>query len=161
MAREIERKFLIKKIPADADTFPHQEIVQGYFLDNGNKTTRLRKKWDRYYFQATKSWVWMVREEDEISITPEDFQSQRKKVGDRQLSKLRYEMPYEWKIIELDVYQGKLTWLIVAEIEFTSVDEAKKFIVPDRFDIELTDKEETRNSYLAKHGVVPSVLKLL
>jgi hypothetical protein len=46
-------------------------------------------------------------------------------------------------------------------VEFISVDEAKKFIIPERFGIELTDVEEARNSYLAKYGISPKVKKLL
>jgi CYTH domain-containing protein len=47
--REIERKFLVRKLPADLTTYPSAEISQGYLvsMDDGLQV-RLRKAGERY-----------------------------------------------------------------------------------------------------------------
>lgn len=153
---EIERKFLISKIPSNISSFPHHEIMQGYYFNEWEKVVRLRKKWHQYY-QTIKIGHGLSCEEIEESISQSIFEEERNNVEDRRLEKIRYEIPYEWKIIELDVYQWKLAWLIVAEIEFTSEKEAHTCTLPDRFGKELTDMIEAENAYLAKYGIPKSL----
>ncbi len=76
------------------------------------------------------------------------------------LEKARYFIPYEWAIIELDVYKN-LQWLKTAEVEFSSKRDAKKFVVPEWFDEELTTMREATNSYIAQHGLDGELLWLL
>jgi len=156
MSLEIERKFLIPHLPADIETYPHAEILQGYYFNEWEKLVRLRKKGNSY-FQTIKSGQWLSRQEDEELLTQSIFEEERNNVGDRSLQKTRYEIPYEWKIIELDIYTWKLAWLIVAEIEFTSEEEANAFIAPDRCGKELTGIPQAGNSYLAKYGTFDSL----
>jgi len=153
---EIERKFLITKIPADITQYPHHNIMQWYYFNEGEKLVRLRKKGNQYY-QTIKSSYGLTREEDEESLTQSVFEEDRNNVEDRYLEKTRYEIPYEWKTIELDIYNWKLEWLVVAEIEFTSEQEANGFKMPDRFDRELTGMAEAENAYLAKYGIPDSL----
>ena len=155
---EIERKFLIPHLPADIEKYPHAEILQGYFFNEAEKVVRLRKKWNQYY-QTIKTGQGLTRQEDEEDLTQAVFEEQRNNVGDRSLQKTRYEIPYEWKIIELDIYRGKLQWLVVAEIEFTSEEEANAFTAPDSFGKELTGIPQAGNSYLAKYGKFDELLK--
>lgn len=156
MALEIERKFLISKLPNDIVQYPHHEIMQGYYFNEGEKLVRLRKKWNQYY-QTMKSGTGLVKEEIEEEISQSIFEEERNNVEDRYLEKTRYEIPYEWKIIELDIYRGKLEWLVVAEIEFTSEQEAHALNVPKRFGKELTNISEATNAYLAKYGIPDSL----
>jgi CYTH domain-containing protein len=90
-------------------------------------------------------------------ISQSIFEEERNNVEDRRLEKTRYEIPYEWQTIELDIYRGKLEWLVVAEIEFTSEQEAHALKVPKRFGKELTDVSEATNAYLAKYGMTDSL----
>ncbi len=156
MAFEIERKFLIPKVPSDIANFPHNDIIQWYYFNEWEKLVRLRKKGNQY-FQTTKFGQWLTREEQEESLTQSIFEEERNNVEDRYLEKTRYEIPYEWKIIELDIYTGKLEWLVVAEIEFSSEQEAKSFNVPKRFGKELTEIPEMKNEYLAKYGKIDAI----
>jgi adenylate cyclase len=94
MALEIERKFLITKIPVDIAQYPHHEIMQGYFFNEGEKLVRLRKKGNQY-FQTIKTGLGLVRQEDEVELSPSVFEEERNNVEDRQLQKTRYEIPYE------------------------------------------------------------------
>ena len=152
MALEIERKFLITKIPDNISTFPHNEIMQWYYFNEWEQVVRLRKKWNQYY-QTIKIGHGLSCEEIEESIPPSIFEEDRNNVEDRQLQKTRYEIPYEWKTIELDIYKWKLEWLVVAEIEFISEEEANNFPLPARFGKELTEVIEAENAYLAKYGI--------
>ncbi|MCX6822518.1 MAG: adenylate cyclase [candidate division SR1 bacterium] len=156
MALEIERKFLIPKLPADLASFPHNEIMQGYYFNQGEKLVRLRKKGNTYY-QTEKSGMGLIREEDEETISPSIFEEERNNVEERYLEKTRYEIPYEGTIIELDIYTGKLEGLVVAEIEFSSEEEAKALNIPERFGRELTDVAEATNAYLAKYGMTEAL----
>ena len=149
---EIERKFLILETPFVPDTFPHKEILQGYFMDEGEKVVRLRKKGNEYFLTRKKG-QWLVREEYEEDLSPSLFEELRNNVDNRYLEKTRYEIPYHGARIELDIYKGKLHGLMVAEVEFASEQEANAFIPPERFGKELTGVLEAKNSYLAKFGV--------
>lgn len=156
MALEIERKFLIPKLPDNVAQYSHAEIVQWYYFNEGEKLVRLRKKWDQY-FQTVKMGQGLIRKEDENEISQSIFEEERNNVEDRRLEKTRYEIPYEWKTIELDIYKWKLEWLVVAEVEFSSEAEANNFPIPARFDKELTESLEAENAYLAKYGIPESL----
>ncbi len=44
---EIERKFLVKSLPEDINSFPHKQISQGYISDI-NPSIRIRQLDDKY-----------------------------------------------------------------------------------------------------------------
>ena len=44
---EIERKFLIQRLPESLDLYEHKKIAQGYL--NVNPVVRVRKSDDEYY----------------------------------------------------------------------------------------------------------------
>lgn len=150
---EIERKFLIKQLPEDISKYPSKKITQWYFKDQNTKTVRIRKvsmKGKTEYFQTIKKWHWLIRKEDEISLRKKDFDTIRKKVGNRYLNKTRYVIPYKWKKIEVDLYGWKLKWLITADVEFKTPLESRRFIVPKWFDKEVTEERKFTNASLAK-----------
>lgn len=64
--------------------------------------------------------------------------------------KTRYILAYQWYEIEIDVYGWKNKWLIVAEVEFESWLDSKKFVVPEWFGDELTGNKKYSNVNLAK-----------
>ncbi len=157
---EIERKFLIKTIPMDIEQFPHQEIIQWYFNDpSTGKSIRVRHIWDKYKV-TRKKWYGLVREEIEVDISKDEFDQYRFQVENHFLEKTRYEIPYEWLIIELDIYKN-LQWLKTAEVEFKSKRDAKNFVVPERFGEELTKMREATNWYIANHGLSEELIWLL
>ena len=73
--KEIERKFRIKKLPENLESFPSKSIKQGYISigDDGTET-RIRQKGEKY-FKTTKSGEGMVRDEFEAEISKEDFET--------------------------------------------------------------------------------------
>ena len=70
------------------------------------------------------------------------------------ISKTRYLIPYETYTIELDVFEGDLAPLIMAEVEFENEKEALSFTPPAWFDQDVTQDKRYHNSNLSK-GITP------
>lgn len=158
---EIERKFLVKKIPSQYCQYTPNQIEQGYMAieDEGN-TVRLRRKGDTY-FLTVKSLGTLVREERETKITKEQFEALWKSTAGRRIVKERYEIPYRDWVIELDVFKGKLEGLIMAEVEFESVEEAMAFQKLEWMERELTENTHFTNSQLQQYLDFESVMQFL
>lgn len=145
MPKEIERKFLVQRLPFDAAKHPFVNIAQGYLaLEPGGHEVRLRKKGPEY-FLTVKSAGTMVREEYETSLTPEQFQTLWPGTEGRRLQKDRYL--FEGRI-EVDIYRGNLEGLIVAEIEFPDHVSAKSYQAPTWMEQEITHLNFLKNRNL-------------
>ena len=67
------------------------------------------------------------------------------------IEKTRYLIPYAEKhTIELDVFHGALAPLVLAEVEFSSVEEADAFTPPSWFGEDVTNCSKYHNSNLSK-----------
>ncbi len=152
MAREIERKFLIKAIPENFDKYTGSKIVQGYLVITDETEIRLRKK-DHQFFQTVKTGSGLSRGEYEIQLTEKQFNSLWQLTEGKRVEKTRYEIIYKNKTIELDIYEGNLKKLITAEVEFNSEEESRKFDPPDWFGEEITSDKGYKNQYLAINGI--------
>ena len=53
-------------------------------------------------------------------------------------------------MIELDIFHGKFEGLILAEVEFPSLEEAKNFTPPEYFGEDVTFSTEYHNSTLSQ-----------
>jgi adenylate cyclase len=65
------------------------------------------------------------------------------------LRKLRYEIPWKDLLIEIDIYRGKLSGLVVAEVEFPNRATRRKFKPPSWFGREVTGEKRYSNVRLA------------
>ena len=65
---------------------------------------------------------------------------------------MRYKIPEGIWTIELDVYRGCLKGLVVAEVEFETIDESSRFVPPPWFGREVTDDDRYKNATLAHKG---------
>ena len=150
---EIERKFLIKELPSDLDAYPHSILEQGYLCTT--PVIRIRKDGEKYELTYKSSGL-MMREEYNLPLTKEAYQHLLSKVDGNLISKERYRIPLDnTHIIELDIFGGALTPLILAEVEFSSEEDAMAFLPPDWF-----VKEVTWIIYFtAHHGKSPSPLR--
>lgn len=149
MPIEIERKFSVKHLPDDLESYPQQHFTQGYIsIGNDGKEIRLRRKGDDY-FLTVKSGGGLIRSEYEIKITGEQFHDLWPATEGKRLEKTRYFIPHN---VELDIYHGDLEGLITAEVEFKSEKESEDFIPPEWFDEELTYDKRYRNQSLALEG---------
>ncbi|MGH7892920.1 MAG: CYTH domain-containing protein, partial [Thermodesulfobacteriota bacterium] len=152
MNNEIERKFLVNEIPEDLYKYPSNVISQGYLEVTDDETEiRIRRIEDRF-FKTVKSGRGLERKEIETKIGSEAYNEEWPKTAGMRIEKRRYEIPYERHVIELDIYLGDLAGLVVAEVEFKSVEESARFVPPDWFGTEITDDVRYSNRSLAVYG---------
>ncbi len=151
---EIERKFLIDHVPPDLDAHPSSRIDQGYIaITDDGVEVRIRNYGDRS-FLTIKSGGGEVRLEEEIEIDERRFGSLWPLTEGRRICKRRYLIPAEdGATIELDVYDGALTGLVTAEVEFDSEAAADAFTPPPWLGREITDEREYKNQRLALDGM--------
>ena len=123
------------------------EIEQAYL--NTNPVVRIRKEDDTYYL-TYKGKGFMAREEYNLPLNKESYEHLLKKADGNIISKRRYLIPYNKYTIELDIFTGVFQGLVIAEVEFDSVDEANSFIGPDWFVEDVTSDKKYHNSYLSK-----------
>ena len=147
MGKEIERKFLIRELPADINEYPCHELEQGYL--NTDPVVRVRKEDDKYYL-TYKGKGFLEREEYNLPLNEESYHHLVEKADGHLITKRRYLIPYEHYTIELDVFEGFLKGRILAEVEFPSVDEATAFVAPDWFAEDVTGDPKYSNSNMSK-----------
>jgi CYTH domain-containing protein len=147
--REIERKFLLKRVPDGLKNHPHEEIAQGYLaLERGGVQVRLRKKGDVHsltYKRGNKT----AREEREVRLSAEQFETLWPATAGRRLTKIRYDIPWKEHIIEVDVYTGRHAGVVVAEVEFDDEKTCREFVPPDWLGEEVTGKSRYSNVVMA------------
>lgn len=161
---EIERKFLVKKLPGNLDSYPSHKITQGYICTS--PVIRVRK-WDSDYFFTYKSGGLMAHSEIEAPISAEAFNHLLAKSDGTVISKTRYVIPESDKdelVIELDVFEGDFAGFVMAEVEFPSEELAASYTPPEWFGGEVTYDPlchnanmvsltgDERETFLAKYG---------
>ncbi len=89
----------------------------------------------------------MAREEYNLPLTKEAYEHLRPKADGKLISKRCYLIPLECTklTIELDVFHGDLEPLIMAEVEFESIEEADAFDMPDWFSQDVTNDRRYHN----------------
>ncbi len=143
---EIEKKYTIKEIPELKDCAYHK-IEQAYL--NRRPTLRVRREDDRFYCTYKGDGL-MAREEYNLPLDEASYYHLRDKADGRIITKTRYLIPYGDYTIELDIFEGELKPLVIAEVEFPTVEEAEAFVPPDWFAEDVTGDPGYQNSNLSK-----------
>ncbi len=147
---EIERKFKIKKLPENLEASDHVEIVQGYLSLSKNLEERIRKQ-DNIYTKTTKEQTKSdYRMEREEYISAKMFNDLWPKTQGRRIKKIRYLIPYQNQMIELDKFLGENDGLTIAEVEFSSEEDGQNFQFPSWFGEDVTNDPKYKNANLAK-----------
>lgn len=146
---EIERKYLIKTLPENLEQYPLRVLEQGYLCTT--PVVRIRKDNDKYEL-TYKSGGLMARQEYNLPLTADAYEHLRLKVDGRIISKKRYMLPLREYTIELDIFEGDLAPLMLAEVEFSSIEEANAFEPPEWFGEDVTFDGRYHNSCLSKMG---------
>ena len=145
---EIERKFLVKQIPEGCTSFPCRQIEQAYL--NTDPVVRIRKSNDKYTLTYKGAGL-MCREEYNLPLNAEAFAHLKEKIDGILIQKRRYLIPLTDKLtIELDVFEGELAPLRLAEVEFETKEEAEHFVPPAWFGEDVTFSSKYHNSTLSK-----------
>ncbi len=147
---EVERKFLVGE-PPDLDGAESDEIEQGYLAIGSEGEVRVRRKGEKLVLTAKRG-SGLSREEAEVELDRASFDELWELTEGRRLRKRRHVVPHGELKIELDVYEGDLEGLRVAEIEFSSEDEANAFDPPDWIGEEVTGDPRYLNETLASEG---------
>ena len=145
---EIERKYLIETLPENLDSYPCKHIEQGYL--NTDPVVRIRRSDDTYTL-TYKGKGLMVREEYNLPLNAESFEHLKEKIDGRLIKKCRYLIPLnDIYTIELDIFEGDLAPLQLAEVEFATEEEANTFLPPSWFGEDVTFSKKYHNSMLSK-----------
>ncbi len=145
---EIERKFLIPRLPENLSSFPCRTLEQAYLCTE--PVVRVRRS-DDSYILTYKSKGLMSREEYNLPLTAESYEHLKAKADGNIISKKRYLLPLpDGLTIELDVFAVPFEGLLLAEVEFPSEEEANAFVPPEWFGEEVTWSSEYHNSTLSQ-----------
>lgn len=147
---EIERKFLISQLPDNLERYPCHQIEQGYLCTQ--PVVRIRRQDDSCYLTYKSSGM-MVREEYNLPLTADGYEHLKPKADGIIITKKRYCIPYQNYTIELDIFEGDIAPLILAEVEFPTEEEALNFTPPDWFIKDVTHSQLYHNSYLSQYGL--------
>jgi len=151
-SEEIERVFKVRQLPKNIEQYPSENIVQGYLaIDVTGSEVRLRKIGERY-FETYKGSGRLQRRELEIELSPNQFNTLWLGTEDRRIEKVRYQINEGGQKIELNVFQGNLEGLVLAEVEFPSREKSEEFEPPDWFGDEVTEDIRFKNQNLAQKG---------
>lgn len=145
---EIERKFLIKKLPDNLTSYKERKIEQAYLCTD--PVVRVRRDNDDYYLTYKSKGI-IVREEYNLPLTKEAYGHLLAKADGNIITKTRYEIPEKDNLtIELDVFEGKFDGLLLAEVEFASEEEALGYIPPEWFGEDVSNSTKYHNSTLSR-----------
>lgn len=146
---EIERKFLIKKLPPDIEKYECLHIEQAYLCTS--PVIRIRKQ-NEEYFLTYKGTGLLAREEYNLPLTKEGYEHLRPKADGNIISKKRYLIPIKDSTlkVELDIFDAPFSSLIIAEVEFPDLETANRFEPLSWFDTDVTSNPEYHNSNLSR-----------
>ncbi len=176
MGIEIEKKFLVKELPANLDKYPFHLIEQGYL--NVHPAIRVRKEDDRYYmtYKGTEeNYEGIGKVEYNLPLDSDGYEHLLAKADGNVITKKRYLIPLNSDafskeylstnselsdavsegsiIIELDVFEGVFEGRILAEVEFPDEEAAANYRAADWFLQDVTGDLRYSNSYMSREKV--------
>jgi len=145
---EIERKYLVKKIPDHLEQYNCLKIEQAYL--NRKPVVRIRKQ-NEEYILTYKGNGMMLREEYNLPLDRDSYEHLREKVDGKIITKKRYVIPIDNGLkVELDIFEGVHKGMILAEVEFPDEESCNRFQPPDWFGEDVTLLEEYHNSNMSR-----------
>lgn len=163
--KEIEKKFLIKRLPEGLENCEKVRIEQGYLNTSDGPTLRIRRQMQEYilcYKSKMKSEenVAIVCKEEELPLTKEAYNHLKDKIDGSMITKTRYLIPLKDELTaELDIFDGYLEGLRMVEVEFENEEMATRFTPPNWFGKDVTFDPRFRNSYLSSILDVSEILE--
>ncbi|MDE5969560.1 MAG: CYTH domain-containing protein [Muribaculaceae bacterium] len=148
MGKEIERKFLVKDQSFRSMASSVDRIEQGYVSLRPGGTVRVRIKNDRAFITVKGLTTGAVRDEWEYEIPLNDAREMIDRVTEGTvIKKCRYNVDYEGRKWEVDVFEGAHQGLVLAEIELEN--EITSFAIPPFIGEEVTGNIRYYNSVLS------------
>ena len=117
---EIERKYLVKKMPESLEQYEMLEMYQAYLCAGPVIRVRsISRHGHTEYVLTVKGRGMVIREEHELPLSRDKFELLLGKREGRVIHKFRYLIPLQdGKTAELDVFAGELQGLCTVEVEF-------------------------------------------
>ncbi len=160
---EIERKFTVKNLPEDLERYAFHIIEQAYLTTE--PVIRVRREDDTYYMTYKGKGTSLAHEEYNLPLTRSAYDTLKAKADGNLIAKKRYLIPVkseelseecrsllkgESLTIELDVFEPPFAPLVIAEVEFPSVEAAKAYTPADWFLEDVTDDPAYHNAKLSR-----------
>ncbi len=150
MAKEIERKFLVKNDSWRQVAAPGVYMSQGYMGDAKRASVRVRVEGEQANINIKSATLGVTRSEYEYPIPRDEALEMLRTLCEQPLiEKTRYEVKVGAHTWEVDVFEGDNQGLIVAEVELASEDEL--FEKPDWAGDEVSHEPRYYNVCLVKH----------
>lgn len=154
---EIEKKFLLKRLPEGLEQYERLVIEQGYLCTD--PVVRIRRSNDQYIL-TYKSHEGIevpqegsgvrINQEVEVPLNRPAYEHLREKIDGNPVRKCRYLIPLEdGSTGELDIFEGVLSGLTLIEVEFADAETAGRFVPPDWFGENVSDDYRYSNSFLS------------
>jgi len=158
---EIEKKYTIKTLPDNLESYPCKVIEQAYL--NTSPVIRVRKSNGKYTLTYKGNGL-MAHTEYNMPLDEASYRHLLEKADGNIISKKRYVIPLEnphfgggfeperglLLNIELDIFAPPFAPLIMAEVEFPDMQTADAFIPPAWFDEDVTHNPKYHNSNMSK-----------
>ncbi len=129
MGKEIEYKFLVDRDQWNTLEKPTPKlIVQSYLQNTPEKTVRVRVKGNQGFLTIKGATKGVTRTEFEYEIPLEEAEEMIATFHLPHIRKKRYEIQVDQHLWEVDVFEGALAGLILAEVELS--EETEHFTKP-------------------------------
>lgn len=152
MEIELERTFLLKKIPVDLKTMKSMEVCDNYIPRTvEHPILRIRRRGDKY--EITKKHPIeggdsSRQSEETIPLSKEEF-SELSSAGGKKVRKVRYYYPFGANSAEIDIFEDELKGLALVDFEFKTIEEKNDFRMPDFCLVDVTQDKFTAGGVLA------------
>lgn len=157
MPIEIERKFLVKNDTWRPSVVQEERLRDGLIASTGGLKIRVRLSGNRATIAVKSKQENGVRSEYEYEISLSDAKEMLDGHCDgRVLDKTRHHVPFAGLLWAIDVYEGPLAGIILAEVELEHV--GQDVAMPDWIGEEVTGRPEYRkiNMLLARLASFPA-----
>jgi adenylate cyclase len=144
---EIERKFLLKNLNFLKEIDAGFEIRQAYVMEAQDRSLRVRIKNERAFLTLKIGDNALERKEFEYEISLGEAEEMMQSCS-RVLHKKRYEVWHQKVCWEVDVFEGALRGLCLAEVELESLNQSVE--LPDWVGEEVTHDPQYLNVNLIK-----------
>ena len=129
MAIEIERKYLLKNNDWQTHVYQKTHYKQAYLANTKQSSVRIRIAGNKANINIKSMTLGIQRLEYEYPMPVQDANELLEQLCQKPvIEKTRHLVKYDYKIWEIDVFEGENKGLIMAEIELNHV--AEKFKLP-------------------------------
>lgn len=147
MAKEIERKFLVRDDSWRGQVSETLQLRQAYIASMEGRSVRVRLADETIATLTVKIGKRMTRDEFEYTIPIADAEELMATAVGVPIIKTRHKVPYKGFVWEVDVFAGLYEGLTIAEVEMRNEDDNPE--LPDWLGEEVTGQHRYSNQALA------------